>query len=77
MRCGSTGFKLLPGGYVSCFECNKKYSYVSGFNSWVPHAMSAEEFLIKIEGKKWDPVEQKFIDSVKTKDDLDTPTTQK
>jgi len=72
MRCGSTGFKLMSDGYVGCFQCNKRYSYVSAFEAWVPHAMSAEEYLIKVLGKQWDPKEKKYVDP-KNDDDKQPP----
>jgi hypothetical protein len=62
MRCGCTVFKLLPEGYTGCAQCNKKYSWVSLFNNWVPHTMSPEEYLIKVMNKEWDPVKQAFVD---------------
>lgn len=60
-RCGCTAFKCIKDGYSLCYQCNKKYSWVSAFDTWVPHAMSAEEYIIKVLRKKWDPKKKKFL----------------
>lgn len=65
MKCGCTAFKLLSDGYTGCMQCSKKYSWVSGFKNWIPHTMSAEEYIIKVQKKEWDPKKLEFVERKK------------